>query len=122
MRNSWGPRGVNKIGGSSRARYAPQPPVIAHVGLLNMKIETEDLESLASLLTERIFDVVTYITSIRGKSMKNDFKKLTRLMEDNDQLWEWEWWGPTEPRNRYAMGWCVVRDGHAIASICHSDS
>lgn len=84
--------------------------------------ETEHLESLVALLTTQVLDPVAYITTIRGKSLKREFEKLMRLVRDGDELWEWEWWGPVEPRNRYSMGWCVVRDGRATASFCHSHS
>lgn len=84
--------------------------------------EAEHLESLATLLTKRIVDPASYVPTIRGKFLKNEFRKLMRRTLDGDELWEWEWWGAVEPRNRYSMGWCVVRNGHAIASFCHSDS
>lgn len=87
-----------------------------------MLTEEEHLASLPELLTQQILDFEAYFKSVRGKELKRDFKKLTSKMAEGDELWEWEWWAPRGPRNSYSMGWCIVRQGLAVASHCHSHS
>jgi hypothetical protein len=87
-----------------------------------MHTEAEHLASLPSLLKHRIFDPSEYIGTVRGKSLRQEFKKFTSRMERDDELWEWESWGTSGPRDSYSMGWCIVRRGVAIASHCHSHS
>jgi hypothetical protein len=87
-----------------------------------MKSEDEMLAELKDLLTHRIEVPADYVRGVRGKKLKQEFGKLVRLMGTEDELWEWKWWGPVEPRNRYAFGWCVLRDGVPIASYTHSES
>jgi len=87
-----------------------------------MKTQDEMLAEVKDLLTHRIEVPADYIKTVRGKKLRQEFGKLLRLMDDEDELWEWEWWGPTEPRNSYALGWCVLRNGVPIASHCHSES
>ena len=87
-----------------------------------MLSEDESLKLVSPSITTRIEDPTTYLGSIRGKALKQEFKKLIRGVQHGDELWEWEWWGPTEPRNRYSLGWCIIRNGEAVASYCHSYS
>ena len=87
-----------------------------------MKTDAEHWEELKGLLTKRIADPVAYVVTVKGKPLKHEFGKLVRLMQEGDEIWEWEWRGPVEPRNRYSLGWCVVRAGEVIASHCHSFS
>ena len=87
-----------------------------------MKTEAEHLAELKGLLTQRIADPPTYVKTVKGKPLKHEFGKLFRLMQDGDEIWEWEWWGSSGPRHSYSFGWCVVRNGEAIASHCHSFS
>ena len=87
-----------------------------------METQDEMLSEVKDLLTHRIEVPADYIKTVRGKKLRQEFAKLLRLMDDEDELWEWEWWGPTEPRNSYARGWGVLRNGVPIASHCHSDS
>ena len=87
-----------------------------------MQTEAEHLASLPSLLKQRVVNPREYIRTVRGKSLKQEFKKLTSRMESGDELWEWEWFGTSGPRNSYSMGWCILRQGVAIASHCHSFS
>ena len=87
-----------------------------------MKTDTELLAELKALLTVKIDNPEEYVKTVRGKSLKHEFGKLVRQMVAGDELWEWEWWGPMEPRNSYSLGWCVVRKGEPVVSHCHSDS
>ncbi len=87
-----------------------------------MQTEAVHLASLPSLLKQRIVDPSEYIRTVRGKSLKQEFKGLASRMGSRDELWEWEWWGTIGPRSSYFMGWCIVRQGVAIASHCHSSS
>ncbi|WP_431261665.1 hypothetical protein ACQ859_15305 [Roseateles chitinivorans] len=74
------------------------------------------------VLTRQVMNMTAYLGEVRGKQLKGEFRKLVRLMTEEDQLWEWEWFGgPDRPRS-YAMGWCILRDGKEIMSICHSTS
>ena len=87
-----------------------------------MHTETEHLEFVAAHLSKEIEDPKVYLKSVRGKFLKQEFKKLLRHMQPTDQIWEREWFGPTEPRNSYSLGWCIVRNGSAIESHCRSFS
>lgn len=87
-----------------------------------MKTEAEHLAELKGLLTQRITDPTAYVATVKGKPLKHEFGKLVRLMKEGDEIWEWEWRGRSGPRNGYSFGWCVVRNGEAIASHCHSYS
>jgi hypothetical protein len=87
-----------------------------------MKTEAEHLADLKALLTQRIEDPAAYVATVKGKPLKQHFQKLIRMMQQGDELWEWEWWGTAGPTSSYSFGWCVVRRGEAIASHCHSSS
>ena len=87
-----------------------------------MSDEAEFFVKLKLLITVRIDDPGEYAKTVPRKLRKNEYGKLVRLMVPGDELWEWEWWGPTEPRNSYSLGWCVLRQDAVIASHCHSYS
>jgi hypothetical protein len=53
-----------------------------------MQTEAEHLASLPSLLKQRVVNPGEYIRTVRGKSLKQEFKKLTSRMESGDELWE----------------------------------
>jgi len=71
-------------------------------------------------LTQRIPDPDAYVVTIRGKPLKQEFRRLVASTLEGDELWEWEWFGTVGVRNAYSMGWCAVRNGTLVASYCHS--
>jgi len=87
-----------------------------------MLTEEEYLEKITGLLTKQVTDFATYIRSVRGKALKQDFTKLVRLMNDGDELWEWEWYAKVGERDCYSLGWCILRESRAVAYHCHSSS
>jgi hypothetical protein len=87
-----------------------------------MLTEEEHLNQITGLVTRRVTDLDAYIRSVKGKKLKHEFRKLVRRMDEADELWEWEWYAQVGPRDCYSLGWCILRNAHAIAYHCHSSS
>lgn len=87
-----------------------------------MKTEAELLAELKGLLKLRVDDPGSYAKTLRGKPLRHEFGKLVRMAQPGDELWEYEWYGPEGPWNRYDFGWCLVRGGDPIAYYSHSSS
>ncbi|MCH8619593.1 hypothetical protein [Undibacterium sp. TS12] len=71
--------------------------------------------SLLPYLTQRIDNVDDYLLLVKGKRLKQQFKKIIRVMTVTDQLWEYHWSAERGGRFNYSYGWCVVRDGQVVA-------
>ena len=52
-----------------------------------MKSEDEMLAELEDLLTHRIEVPADYVRGVRGKKLKQEFGKLVRLLNTEDELW-----------------------------------
>ncbi len=85
-------------------------------------LEADDAAWLGQHLKQRIADPAGELALVRGKKLKESYKRLLRSMQADDELWEWEWFGMIGRRNAYSIGWCVVREGAVVQSFCHSSS
>ncbi len=74
-----------------------------------------DTFSLLPYLTKRVDNVDDYLLQVRGKCLKQQFKRIVRAMTVDDQLWEYSWSAERWGRFNYAYGWCLVRDGQVVA-------
>lgn len=71
--------------------------------------------SLLPYITKRIDNVDDYLLQVRGKRLKQQFKRIVRAMESGDQLWEYYWSAERSGRHNYSYGWCIVRDYQIVA-------
>jgi len=73
-------------------------------------------------LRRQIEDPAAELSQITGKKLKHEFKRLLAHLAPGDHLCDWGWEGKIGPRDSYSFGWCLVRDGRVVYSICHSYS
>lgn len=66
---------------------------------------------LMNFLTKQVNDRETYLSTVRRKSLKSQFKKIVRHMKEHDELWEYHWSADRGGRTSYEDGWCIVRNG-----------
>ena len=71
-------------------------------------------------LRKQLPDPQSELATITGKTLKHEYKRLLRHMESGDHLCDWAWHGKSGARDAYSIGWCLVREGKVLYSICHS--
>ena len=62
------------------------------------------------------------LAQVVGKKLKHEYKRLLASMLAGDHLCDWAWEGRIGVRDAYSFGWCVVREGKVLYSVCHSTS
>lgn len=79
-----------------------------------MTAATELALDVMDFRTNRIDDKESYLSTVRGKSLKSQFKKIVRHMQEHDELWEYYWSADIAERVSYEDGWCIVRNGVVV--------
>lgn len=79
-----------------------------------MTAATELALDLVNFRTKRIDDKESYLSTVRGKNLKSQFKKIVRHMQEHDELWEYHWSADVAERVSYEDGWCIVRNGIVV--------
>ena len=83
---------------------------------LKRKLTSEEVQAFPETVQRLVADL--------PRAGFNDVaRELLCALEDGGDVWEWGI-DPhmREGRNSYAYGWCIVREGQIVASLCHSTS
>jgi hypothetical protein len=76
--------------------------------------EATSANDLINYLKKQVDDPESYVKDVRGKKLKEQFRKIVRHMQAGDQLWEYHWSEERGPRFCYGYGWCIVRNGVVV--------
>lgn len=80
-----------------------------------MQTESETLELLRPFLTSRIESPSEHVKELRGKALKSEFKRFSKILQPGDELWNYHWSLDRGSSYSYEYGWCIIRGTVLIA-------